>query len=333
MDSRSGWAVDYSIVIPVYYNEGSLRATMHNLRQEVLAKNPHLRGEVIFVDDGSGDRSYQVLCEIHAENPDVVRLIKLTRNFGQVFALQAGYRAAEGHCLISMSADGQDPVSLINDMLRAHFQDGHEVVICMREGRDESWLRIATSRIFYWLMRKLCFANMPLGGFDFLLLGRRPLDIILREQEVRPFPQGQILWTGFPPKFIGYRRRARTAGKSRWNFGKKLTYLLDGIMAYTFLPIRAMSLAGILLALLGACYAVLIFVVKLLGGIPNQGWAPIMIVMLVTSGTQLLMMGLLGEYIWRSLEQVRNRATYIIEETRDRRREASPSDAAQRPAA
>jgi len=321
-------SVDYSIVIPVYYNEGSLWNTMRALVAEVLPKNPELQAEIIFVDDGSGDNSYKVLCQIQEEFPELVRLVKLTRNFGQVYALRAGYQAAEGRCLISMSADGQDPVSLINDMLHAHFREGYEVVLCTREGRDESWSRIVTSKVFYWLMQKLCFAGMPRGGFDFLLLGRRSLDIILREQEVRPFPQGQIFWTGYRPKYIGYRRLARTAGKSRWTFTKKLGFLFDGIMAYTFLPIRFMSAVGTLVSLLGALYAALIVVVKLLGGISNPGWAPLMIVILLSTGAQLLMTGLLGEYIWRSLEQVRQRAAYLVEEERDRRRSSARKDAA-----
>jgi hypothetical protein len=217
-------------------------------------------------------------------------------------------------------------------MLRAHFEEGCEVVVGKRDSRDESLGRIVPSRAFYSLMRALCFANMPAGGFDFFLLGRRPLEVILREQEARPFLQGQVLWTGFTPKFIGYHRRARTAGTSRWTLAKKLTMLFDGIMAYTFLPIRLMSAAGLVLAFLGLCYAIVIFVAKLLGGIPNQGWAPIMIVMLVTSGTQLVMMGVLGEYIWRSLEQVRHRAGYIVEETVERR-EATGSESTSRNAA
>jgi dolichol-phosphate mannosyltransferase len=305
--------LDYSVVIPVYYNEGALTKTMDALKEQVIARNQALRGEVIFIDDGSGDGSFTELLRLRERDPELIKVIKLTRNFGQVSALIAGYHRAKGRCVVSMSADGQDPVDLINQMLDEFRTGNIEIVAAARQERDESWFRIWTSRLFYWLMRKLSFPNMPLGGFDFFLVGRRALDAILHNREAHPFVQGQILWTGFPIKFIYYRRRKREIGKSRWSFGKKLTALLDGLMSYSFLPIRMMSITGGLVALAGFLYAVDIFIGKLVWGNPVQGWAPLMIVLLVVSGIQLLMLGVIGEYLWRTLAQVRQREPYIIE--------------------
>jgi dolichol-phosphate mannosyltransferase len=305
--------IDCTIVIPVYFNQGSLRRTTACLQNDVLNANPHLRFEIIFVDDGSGDGSLQELLDIRQENPELVRIIKFTRNFGQVSAVMAGFAHAHGQCVVMMSADGQDPAALINDMLAAHLKGDYEIVVCTREGRDESAYRIWTSKIFYKLMRKLSFPNMPEGGFDFVLLGRRPLDVLLRHNEAHLFLQGQMLWTGFPIKFIGYQRRTREVGKSRWTLGKKLTYLIDGVLSYSFLPIRLASLAGFCLALLGFFYAVVVFAARVAWGHPVEGWTPLMIIVLVIGGVQLLMLGMIGEYVWRTLAQVRNRDRYIID--------------------
>jgi len=305
--------IDYSVIIPVYYNEGALTKTMDALKEQVIARNPELCGEVIFIDDGSGDGSFAELLRLREHNPELVKVIKLTRNFGQVNAINAGYHRARGRCVVSISADGQDPVELINQMLEEFMAGNAEIVIAAREEREESWFRIWTSRLFYWLIRKLSFPNMPLGGFDYFLLGRKALDTILRNPEAHPFLQGQILWTGFQVKFLYYRRRKREIGKSRWSFSRKLTALLDGVMSYSFLPIRIMSMVGGLTAIVGFIYAIIVFIGKLVWGNPVQGWAPLMIVLLVVSGTQLLMLGLMGEYLWRALAQIRRREPYIIE--------------------
>jgi dolichol-phosphate mannosyltransferase len=309
--------VDYSIVIPVYFNEGCLIKTMESIKAGVIEKNPQYICEVIFVDDGSGDRSFEELLQIQKGNPEIVKIIKFTRNFGQDSALLAGFSHAKGKCVIAISADGQDPPSLINEMLNAYFIEGYEIVVCTREGRDESIYRIMTSRFFYFLMRKLTFPNMPKGGFDFLLLGERSLKVFLRNMDVNPFFQGQILWMGFKTKFIAYHRQQRITGKSRWTFGKKLTVLIDGVLAYSFTPIRLCSLAGIVIAFLGFLYALDIFIEKLFFSVPVQGWAPLMIGILVIGGVQLIMLGVIGEYVWRTLAQTRNRDMYIIDAVYD----------------
>lgn len=269
--------------------------------------------EVIFVDDGSQDGSFEELRQIQKEFPVLVTIVKLTRNFGQAGALLAGYKQARGECVITMSADGQDPPEMINDMLRCYFQENYEIVICAREGRDESSYRIITSRLFYYLMQKITFKNMPLGGFDFWLMGRRVVEAFNRNSDAHPFFQGQLLWLGFRTKFLSYHRRERIAGISRWTFTKKITHLLDGVLSYSFMPIRVMSLAGALFSLLGFVYAGFILVDTLLLGNPVKGWAPLMIVALVVGGFQMIMLGIIGEYLWRTLAQVRRRDMYLVD--------------------
>lgn len=318
--------VDYSIVIPVYYNEECLIPLMRSLKSIVIDGNPNYIGEVIFIDDGSGDGSFAELRRIQEEFPALVTIIKLTRNFGQGGALMAGYHHARGRCILTMAADGQEPPELINDMLKAFFEEGYEVVICARGGRDESRYRIITSHLYYYMMRKLAFREMPKGGFDFWLFSRRALQALIRNADPHLSFQGQVLWMGFKTKFISYRRRARLAGASRMTFARKLTGFLDGVIGYSFTPIRAMSFAGCIFALLGFLYAVVILIDGLFFGNPVKGWSPLMIVVLVMGGVQMIMLGLIGEYLWRTLTQVRRRDMYLIDTTY----ESKPDDASLR---
>lgn len=305
--------VDLTIVVPVYFNEGSLTTTMEAIVSRVLQQRSDFVAEVIFVDDGSRDGSFAELLQIHQRYPSLVKIIQFTRNFGQASALKAGFERARGDQVIFLSADGQDPVEYINQMLEARLQENFDIVICAREGRDESRYRILTSRIFYRLMRSLCFPNMPPGGFDYALLSRRVVRTILESWDAQPFIQGQILWTGFNMKIIPYRRQQRLIGRSRWTFGRKLTYMLDGVMNYSFFPIRMISLTGLLVALAGFIYAFVVLVVRLLVGHPVKGWAPLMIVVLVLGGFQMLTLGIFGEYLWRIFAQVKSRSPYVIE--------------------
>lgn len=317
MQTRAGPTVDCSVIIPVYFNEDSLEPTLDALKQNVLSHNAQRTFEFVFVDDGSGDHSLDVLRRLQQENGELVRVVQLTRNFGQVSAILAGLSVARGRCAVVISADGQDPVELINEMIKSHFEEGYEVVLCARKGRDESVYRVFTSKVFYGLMRRLCFPNMPWGGFDYYLLGSRATQVLLSHNEAHPFLQGHILWSGFSTKFIPYQRRARKHGKSRWSFTSKLTYLIDGIAGFSYFPLRFISCVGIGVALLGFIYAGVVLVDKLFWGNPVKGWAPLMIVLLVLSGMQMLMLGVMGEYIWRILAQVRNRSPYLIEKVYD----------------
>ena len=305
--------IDYSIVIPVYFNEGSLPALMESLDLTVLRANSQYRPEIIFVDDGSQDGSFAELRKIQDKFPSVVTIIKLTRNFGQGGAMLAGWRHARGKCVITISADGQEPPELINQMLHGFFEEGYDIVICERQGRDESPYRIITSRLFFYLMRRLTFSNMPREGFDCSLLSRRALEVVLRNADAQFSFQGYTLWTGFKTKVVSYRRLKRMVGRSRWTFRKKLTAFLDGIMSFSFAPIRAMSFAGCAFAILGFVYALLIIWDTLVRGNPVKGWSPIMVVTLVMGGFQMIMLGVIGEYLWRTLAQVRRRDSYVID--------------------
>lgn len=308
-------APDYSIVIPVYYNEGCLIPLMRSLGAALVQEEPNHFGEVIFVDDGSGDGSLSELLQLQREFPGVVTVIKLSRNFGQSNAQIAGYQHARGKCVITMSADGQEPPELIHDMLKGFFAENYDIVICARAARKESFYRKITSRLYFYLMGRLAFRNMPKGGFDCWLMSRRAMDVFVRNLDAHPSGQGQVLWMGFRTKVLPYSRRPRLAGASRWTFGRKLTSFLDGILAYSFAPIRIMALVGCAIALLGFAYAGAILIGKLFfnNPTPAKGWAPLMVLILVLGGFQMIMLGLIGEYLWRTLAEVRRRDLYVID--------------------
>lgn len=309
--------IDYSVIIPVYYNEGLIEKTFYAIKDKVITKNIDLNCEMIFIDDGSKDNSFKEILDLKEKYPDLIKVIKFTRNFGQVSAIIAGYKHAKGKCLINIAADLQDPPELINEMLDYHFRDKYEIVICSRESRDDSYFQRKTSNIFYNLIKKLSFAEMPSGGFDFALISNKVKEIILDRLESNPFWQGQIMWTGYEIKFIPYKRREREIGKSRWTFSKKIKYLIDGVTSYSYFPVRLMSVIGSLVALAGFLYAIIIILSRIFGNVVPFGWAPIMVAMLFLSGIQMLMIGIVGEYLWRVLDQVRNRHPYIIERIYD----------------
>lgn len=309
--------IDYSIIIPVYFNAGSLTKTYQKLKSEVLNKKADKNYELIFIDDGSGDTSLQELIELKNKDPETIKIIKFTRNFGQVPAITAGYKLAEGRCIINISADLQDPPELILKMLDYHEKENYKIVVCTREAREESFFRRKTSSVFYHLMKKLSFKNMPQGGFDFLLIGKEVRDLIIKNYEANPFWQGQVLWTGYPVKFIPYKRQKREIGKSRWTFSKKMKYLIDGVLSYSYFPLRIMSITGAVISLLGFLYALFIVIMRIWGNVPFKGWAPIMILILILAGIQMLMLGIIGEYLWRTLDQTRKRPLFVIEKIYD----------------
>jgi len=283
-----------SIIIPVYCNEESLKELYKFINDEVIIKNENIQFEIIFVDDGSNDNSFKILQDIYCENRPKVKVIKFSRNFCQAAAWSAGLNYCSVNYAVIISADLQDPPELINTMIEIVHNNNSDIVIANREGRDESLFRVITSKIFYSIMRLLSFKNMPLGGFDFFLISRRVINIIVNDKDSNPFIQGKVLYAGFQPVFIPYRRRKRPYGKSKWTFSLKINMLLDAILSYSYLPIRIMSVMGLLISAAGFLYAIIIIISYFHNNVPFPGWAPLMILILVLSGFQMLMLGIIG---------------------------------------
>lgn len=298
-----------SIVVPVFCNEGSLQDTYDQVRAEFSAINDGYEYEFVFVDDGSKDNSYSVLKSISAQDP-AVKLIRFTRNFGQMAALLAGLKAATGDCAITISADLQDPSDLIPQMIDK-WSAGSEIVIAARLSRDDSIAAKWQSHIAYSLLR-LSHPQMPKGGFDYVLIGRKALDTFNSVDNRNRYFQGDLLWSGYTTSVIGYHRRERKVGKSGYTFWKKMKNFLDAILVASYLPIRFISLVGLVIATLGLLYGTTVVLAWATGSVPFSGWAPIIIINLIVGGMTIITLGIIGEYVWRIYDEVRKRPNYVV---------------------
>lgn len=301
-----------SVVVPVYHNAESLPSLMHRLAS-MAQTVPDDTFEFVFVDDGSGDHSFQVLQSL-AQQDSRVRVIRLSRNFGSNAAILAGLTYAVGICTTVIAADLQDPPELIPQLI-AIWKEGNDVVLAARRTRNDPFVRKLFAAVFNRLFRRFVFPDFPSDGCDFMLIDRRVVDILVSLREKNTYIFGQVMWVGFKRQVLYYDRLDREHGRSRWTFAKRIKYFIDAFTAFSYVPLRASSLMGFLLAGLGFLYALLIIGLRLLKGIEVAGWASLTVVLLVTSGIQLLLVGMLGEYLWRTLDETRRRPPFIVEST------------------
>jgi dolichol-phosphate mannosyltransferase len=301
-----------SFVLPVFRNERALTLTYQQIRQVCASELTAYDYEIVFVDDGSDDGSLQELLTIRAGDPNV-RVVSFTRNFGQMAAILAGFKHATGDLVVQLSADLQDPIALVPQMI-ADYERGSEVVVCHREHREDALSARLTSRLLYAILR-LSFPQIPAGGFDYVLLDRKVVDAF-NEVDVRNrFFQGDILWFGYKTTFIPYTRVKRAIGRSQYTFAKRLKNSLDAILDSSYLPIRFISLIGVLTAFVGFLYALDIVYARIRHNVPATGWAAIMILVLVIGGMLMLMLGIIGEYVWRIYDEVKRKPNYVVRQT------------------
>jgi dolichol-phosphate mannosyltransferase len=305
--------VKVSIVVAVYQNEGSIAETHDRIQAAFERDLPQHEYELVLVDDGSKDGSWGEILALQARDPRV-KAITFTRNFGQMAAMLAGFNAASGDAVINISADLQDPVELIPQMV-GRWEGGAELVICFRASRADPLLARFTSRIAYSVLR-MALPEIPRGGFDVVLMDRVVMDTFNAIDVRHRFFQGDLLWGGYRTSFIPYERREREVGRSQYNFGKRLKNFIDAVLDASYLPIRFITVLGVLTAGLGFVWALMVVISWLLGDTPFTGWAPLMVAILVVGGLIMLMLGVIGEYVWRINEEVRKRANYVVREKR-----------------
>lgn len=298
-----------SIVVAVYHNEGAISKTHEEIKRVFASDLTRHSYELIFVDDGSKDGSLQEILGLRQADANV-KAITFTRNFGQMAAMLAGFKEATGDAVINMSADLQDPVDLIPQMVEK-WEAGSELVVCFRAERSDSFIARLLSRAAYGLLR-LSLPQIPKGGFDFVLMDRVVMDAFNAIDVRHRFFQGDLLWAGYRTSFIPYERQKRTIGRSQYSFGKKLKNFVDAILDASYLPIRFISLLGFITAGLGFLYSLTVVAAWLAGDTPFTGWAPLMIVLLIVGGLIMLMLGVIGEYVWRINEEVRKRPNYVV---------------------
>jgi dolichol-phosphate mannosyltransferase len=311
LSGREGGKV-VSVVVPVYQNAASLPDLARRLRSIAESCRP-IEFEFVFVDDGSRDGSLDVLRELSRGDPRV-RVLKLSRNFGSNAALLAGLGSAAGGAMVAIAADLQDPPELIPEMLDL-WKGGRKVVLAARRHRDDPVVTRVLAAGFYSLFRRFAIRSMPEKGFDFFLVDRHVRDLLVGIQENNAYLMGLILWLGFAPAVVHYDRARREPryGSSAWTFWRKLKHFVDSFVAFSYTPLRLASLTGFLVVGLAFAYAALVLYLKLVRGFPVGGWASLMLVLLLVSGIQILMLGVLGEYLWRDLEETRRRPRFIVE--------------------
>jgi polyisoprenyl-phosphate glycosyltransferase len=301
-----------SVVVPVYFNEGSLAPLFGELQEverQLLGLEVEL--ELIFVDDGSGDGSFHELLKIKATRP-ATRLIKLSRNFGAVHASKTGLQFITGDCFVVLAADLQDPPPLITEMAK-RWLDGSRFVTCVREKRNDPPLTTLFAKIYYRLLRAIVVPNYPDGGYDLALMDKVMLPH-MQSSGKNINPNVFAFWLGFKPDVIPYERRKRLHGKSRWTFRKKVKFFLDTMLGFSIVPLRLISLTGVVVSLISLAFVVFVVVNGLLGRYDVPGFATLASIISFLLGLVICMLGVIGEYLWRIFDEINRRPEAVIEE-------------------
>jgi polyisoprenyl-phosphate glycosyltransferase len=304
-----GRATRYSLVIPVYKNEQSIGRLIDALRD----LNDRLDGmlEVVFVVDGSPDRSYDLLREKLRDGPFSAELVCLSRNFGSFSAIRMGLSLARGPMFAVMAADLQEPPELILEFFQALSEEPVDVVLGVRSDRDDPLLSKTSANVFWSIYRRFVQREMPAGGIDVFACNRQVRDALLSLNESNASLAGQVLWLGFRRKHVPYRRLPREEGKSAWTFRRKLRYMLDSIFAFTDLPLTLLTAVGGIGVLFSTIIAAAVFAGWCLGAISVPGYTPIVLAILLSMFCQLMGLGITGAYVWRAYENTKCRPAFI----------------------
>jgi dolichol-phosphate mannosyltransferase len=304
--------IKYSIVIPIYNEEETFPELIKRASEVIdLLDGP---AEVVLVDDGSRDCSYQLMVEASRRDPRF-KVVQLSRNFGHQVAITAGMDAASGQAVIVMDADLQDPPHVILEMA-AKWQEGYEVVQAVRERRDgETIFKKATATLFYNVLRRIAEIEQPVDVGDFRLVDRKALDAFLQMREGNRYVRGMFSWIGFRQTAVPYTRAPRHAGRSKYPLRKMLRFASDGIIGFSTVPLRLALAAGLLLAIASVGYGVVAIALKLAGLPYVPGYASLLVAITFLSGVQLIMIGMVGQYVARIYDEARGRPLYLVRET------------------
>jgi polyisoprenyl-phosphate glycosyltransferase len=299
---------ELSVVIPVY-NEVDNIPVLYGRLVAVL-EGANINFEIVFVDDGSGDESVRRLNELGAADKRVV-VIELARNFGHQVAITAGLDFARGRAIAVMDADLQDPPEVLPKFI-AKWREGHDVVYAIREHRKEGWLKRTSYKVFYRLLRRVSNIEIPLDAGDFCVMDRRVVDMLKNMPERNRFVRGIRSWVGFSQVGLPFERHARHAGTSKYTFGRLMLLALDGLISFSYVPLRVITGLGLSVSCLSLFLAVFFFVKKLLYGLSPPGYASIIVSIFFLAGIQLITLGVIGEYVGRIFEEAKRRPMYVL---------------------
>ena len=304
-------AKTFSIVVPVFQNEANLPDTVPKLLALGQAL-PAYQLELVFVDDGSRDRSFEILTDFARRYPSAIKVIKLARNFGQTPAIQAGLRHAIGDCIGIISADLQEPHELFVEMIK-QWEGGAKFVMGERQAREEDTSHQMLSGIYWNLIRRFAFPDFPTMGYDFCLLDRQVVADINRINEKNSSIFVLIYWLGYRPVRLPIVRTLRSKGTSQWRLGSKIRFTADTLLGFTYLPARAITLMGLTAATGCLLYLVASLVVWFIQRAAPPGWMTVVGLLTLLGAMILFALGIVSEYLLRILDEARKRPPYVVE--------------------
>ena len=304
--------MELSVIIPIYNEEGNIPKLHERLTATLNALGKTY--ELIFVNDGSRDGSMQLIHKLAAQH-SYIRYINFSRNFGHQVAVAAGLDYSVGEAVVIIDADLQDPPELIKDMFDK-MKQGYEVVYAKRRSRTgESFLKKTTARLFYRILSSITSIDIPLDTGDFRMIHRKIVDVLKQMPEQHKFLRGQISWAGFHQTYVEYDREERHAGQTGYTYKKMMRFALDGITSFSNLPLKFATILGFLVSFISFLFALWALYSRFISKDYVQGWTSLMLVVLFIGGVQLVCIGIIGEYISRLSDNVRNRPLYIIQDT------------------
>lgn len=303
---------DISVVSPVYNEEEVIEVFYARLCEAL--EGGHIDYEIVFVDDGSHDRSFALLKEIQAKNPRRVKVLQLARNFGHQLAMTAGIRASSGKAVVVTDCDLQDPPEVILKFIDK-WREGHDIVYGVRtERKGETFFKKFTAHLFYKFIRAATHIDIPENVGDFYLLDRKIVEILNSMEERHRFMRGIIAWVGFKRSGVDYVREPRYAGKTKYGLWRMIKFSFDAATSFSFMPLRVIALIGFLISLLSFFGIVWAVYIRLFTDATIVGWASIMVAVLFIGGIQLLAIGVIGEYVARIGDDVKRRPLYTVKE-------------------
>ena len=311
-----------SIIIPVYYNSDTLEDLYNDMKAKIFDRLGDF--EIVMVDDGSGADSWEIMNRLRAQD-DRIKCVKLSRNFGEHAALLAGFSVCTGDCAVTKQADLQEDSELILEMYES-WKRGNKVVLAARESRKENPVKVFLANRYYGIVRKMVNKNMPAGGCDCYLIDRKAIEVLKLMDEKNSSLTLQVMWLGFQTDVIYFVRKDREKGKSRWTLGKKIKLAMDSVLSFSYAPLRMMMGVGVTFNVVALILLISVLVEKFTRGVPIDGWASIMCVLLCGLGLIMMMLGIIGEYIWRALDASRKRPPFIIDEVKERETGTRPRE-------
>jgi len=300
-----------SVIIPIYYNEDNLHPLYEDIVNKLYA-HEEINWEIVMVNDGSKDNSYSIVKQLANQDPRI-KAVSLSRNFGSHAAVLCGFAECTGDCAVVKAADLQEPTELILEMVDS-WEEGNNVVLAERAGREESKRQQFAANSYYWIVRKAALPTMPKNGFDIYLVDRKVIDVLTSLDETNSALTGQILWSGFKTGHVQYVRQAREIGESKWTFRKKIRLVMDTVFSFSTIPVTIVLFAGVISVLIAITWAIIVLVGKASGTIGTIGYVSLLIAQMLSFGIIMTTLGILGEYLWRVFDASRGRPPYIVEE-------------------